>query len=86
MPNANACPNLGTTNSNITCAVAPANSVHRGRAASFVSNGYGNYNAFTVKAEKRLSNGVEFISSYAWSHALSDACPRSGLVRDLRSE
>src|SRR5208283_1985601 len=28
----------------------------------------------TVKAEKRLSNGLEFISSYAWSPTLTDVC------------
>ena len=72
--NANACPNFGTTNPNITCAALEP-IPYIGEGVLTVSSGYGNYNAFTAKAEKRLSNGVEFISSYSWSHALSDACP-----------
>jgi hypothetical protein len=70
----NACPNFGTTDPNITC-VALQPIPYIGEGVLTVSNGYGNYNAFTAKAEKRLSDGVEFISSYSWSHALSDACP-----------
>jgi len=73
-PTANACTNLGTTNSNITCqSLQPIPYI--GEGSIMVSNGYGNYNALTVKVEKRLSNGLQFISSYAWSHALTDVCP-----------
>lgn len=73
-PTANACANMGTTNSNITCqSLQPIPYI--GEGSVLVSNGWGNYNALTVKAEKRLSNGLEFISSYAWSHALTDVCP-----------
>ena len=69
----NPCPNLGTTNTSITCA-----SLERipyiGLGSVTNSNAYANYNAMTVKVEKRLSQGVQFISSYAWAHVLTDAC------------
>ncbi len=35
--------------------------------------GYGNYHGFTAKLEKRMSQGLEFISSYTWGHAFSNA-------------
>jgi len=73
-PTANACANLGTTNSNITCQSRQP-IPYIGSGSVVVSNGVGNYNALTVKAEKRLSSGLEFISSYAWSHAMTDVCP-----------
>ena len=73
-PTANACLNLGTTNSSITC-TSRQPIPYIGQGSIMLSNGYGNYNALTVKAEKRMSNGVEFISAYAWSHALTDVCP-----------
>ncbi len=72
-PTANACANLGTTNSNITCQSREP-IPYIGQGSIMVSNGLGNYNGLTVKAEKRLSNGLEFISSYAWSHTLTDVC------------
>jgi outer membrane receptor protein involved in Fe transport len=73
-PTANACSNMGTTNPNITCqSLQPIPYI--GEGSIIDTNGWGNYNALTVKVEKRLSNGVEFISSYAWSHALTDVCP-----------
>ena len=51
------------------------------------SNAYANYNALTVKVEKRLSNGLQFITSYAWSHVMTDAClPLSNVcpIRPIR--
>ena len=30
------------------------------------------YNAFTAKAEKRFSQGMTFLLSYTWSHAIDD--------------
>jgi outer membrane receptor protein involved in Fe transport len=73
-PSANACANLGTTNSNITCQSREP-IPYIGEGSIVLSNGYGNYEAFTAKAEKRMSGGLEFISSFTWSHALTDVCP-----------
>jgi len=71
--NSNACPNLGTTNPNLTCNATRA-IPYIGQGLMLYSNGYGNYQALTLKAEKRLSNGLQFISSFAWQHTLSDSC------------
>jgi hypothetical protein len=35
------------------------------------TNGFGNYAAGTVKIEKRFSHGLQFLTSYTWSHALA---------------
>jgi hypothetical protein len=32
-----------------------------------------NYNALQVRAEKRISHGLEFFANYTWSHSLDDA-------------
>ena len=79
--NADTYPNLGTTNSAITSAtlqeVGPAcppptcQSVGSGLWTT-VSNGMGNYAAGSVKIEKRFSHGLQFLTSYTWSHALAD--------------
>lgn len=37
------------------------------------NGGYSNYNALLVKLEKRMSNGLTFLASYAWSHSLDNA-------------
>jgi hypothetical protein len=43
------------------------------------SFGVGNYAAGSVKVEKRFSNGLQFLTSYVWSHALADGnTPLSG--------
>jgi hypothetical protein len=34
--------------------------------------GSASYNAFTAKAEKRFSQGLTFLMSYTWSHAIDD--------------
>ena len=36
------------------------------------SNGRSTYNAFTAKLDKRYSNGLGFLMSYTWGHALAD--------------
>jgi outer membrane receptor protein involved in Fe transport len=74
LPGGNMCPNFGTTNSNITCtSLQPIPYIGRGNLLN--SNGYGDYNALTAKVEKRLSNGLQFISSFAWGHVLTNAWP-----------
>jgi len=43
------------------------------------SFGVGNYAAGSVKLEKRFSHGIQFLTSYVWSHALADGnTPLSG--------
>ena len=36
------------------------------------SNGRSNYHAMTAKLDKRFSDGVQFLASYTWGHALTD--------------
>ncbi len=36
------------------------------------SFGRSNYNAMTVKLEKRFSDGIQFLGAYTWGHALTD--------------
>ncbi len=70
-PDDNPCPNLATLNTSINC-----NSLRMypdiGSISGTSSFGYGNYNAMTAKLEKRLSKGLQFISSYTWGHALAN--------------
>jgi hypothetical protein len=43
------------------------------------SFGFGNYAAASVKLEKRYSNGLQFLTSYVWAHALANSgTPLSG--------
>lgn len=71
-PDFNTCPNLGTTNSNINC-----NSLRMypdiGGISGTASWGFGNYEAMTAKLEKRMSNGLQFVSAYTYGHALADS-------------
>jgi hypothetical protein len=39
------------------------------------SFGRSNYDGLAVKVEKHHSNGLDFLASYTWSHALSDVVP-----------
>ena len=79
-------PNLGTFNTSITSAslqeIQPACSTCQsvGNGLSMTSSfGYGNYNAAEVKLEKRFSRGLQFLTSYVWSHALANSgTPLSG--------
>jgi len=70
-PDDNPCPNLATLNSDINC-----NSLRRypdiGGISGTASFGYGNYEALTAKLERRLSKGLQFISSFTWGHALAN--------------
>jgi hypothetical protein len=73
---ANACPNRGIAGA--TCESL--------RLIPYISSGtmtdtfgYGNYAALTVKLEKRMSGGLQFITSYTWGHALANGLtPLSG--------
>jgi Carboxypeptidase regulatory-like domain len=71
-PDPNACPNLGTLNTSINC-----NSLRRysdiGGVSGTASFGFGNYDGMTVKFEKRMSNGLQFINSYTYGHALANS-------------
>ena len=79
--------NIGTTNSAITTetqriivAPCPAPCASIGNGLSMTSSfGFGNYNALSVKHEKRLSHGLQFVNSYVWSHTLANSStPLSG--------
>jgi len=79
-------PNLGTFNTSISGAslqeIQPACSTCQsvGNGLSMTSSfGYGNYAAGSVKVEKRFSHGLQFLTSYVWSHALANSgTPLSG--------
>jgi len=79
-------PNLGTFNTAITPAslqeIQPACPTCQsiGNGLSMTSTfGFGNYSAASVKLEKRFSRGLQFLTSYVWSHALADSgTPLSG--------
>ncbi|HEX3878161.1 MAG TPA: carboxypeptidase regulatory-like domain-containing protein, partial [Bryobacteraceae bacterium] len=79
-------PNLGTFNTAIVAAnlqeIQPAcptcQSVGNGLSMT-TSFGYGNYAAGSLKLEKRFSHGLQFLTSYVWSHALANSgTPLSG--------
>jgi hypothetical protein len=84
--NSDPCPNLGTSNKttlscdNTRIVRGPAGSSAIGSGLSMTSTfGYGNYAAFSSKLEKRYSNGLQFLTSYVWSHALANSgTPLSG--------
>jgi Carboxypeptidase regulatory-like domain/TonB-dependent Receptor Plug Domain len=82
--NSDPCPNKGTTQTGICegtrLVVGPAGSASIGNGLSMTSTfGYGNYAAGSVKLEKRYSGGLQFLTSYVWSHALANSgTPLSG--------
>ncbi len=70
-PDPNACPNLGTTNSSINCnALRPYPNI--GGISGTASFGYGNYHGMTARAEKRMSQGLQYVVSYTYGHALAN--------------
>jgi hypothetical protein len=70
-PDWNACPNFGTTDSSITC-LSLRPTPYIGGISGTASFGYGNYDALTAELEKRLSKGLQFISSYTYGHVLAN--------------
>jgi Carboxypeptidase regulatory-like domain len=84
--NADPNPNLGTFNTSISGAnlqeIQPACSTCQsiGNGLSMASTfGFGNYAAGSVKVDKRFSHGLQFLTSYVWSHALANSgTPLSG--------
>jgi hypothetical protein len=71
-PDPNACPNVYTTNSAVTC-----NALRRLPEVGFVSGtasfGVGNYNALTAQLQKRMSSGLQFTAAYTYGHALANS-------------
>ena len=84
--NSDPCPNLGYVNNpalsceNTRIILPPAGGASIGSGLSTTSTfGYGNYAALSAKLEKRYSNGLQFLTGYAWSHALANSgTPLSG--------
>jgi hypothetical protein len=70
-PDPNACANFGSA-AGISCtpALRPVNYI--GGISGTASFGYGNYHGLTTKLEKRLSNGLQFLGSYTYGHALAN--------------
>ncbi|MBV8817237.1 MAG: TonB-dependent receptor [Acidobacteriaceae bacterium] len=77
--NSDVCPNLGTTNGSYSCqTLSLVPSVYSGLSDT-TSFGFGNYDALSVKGEKRYSAGLQFLASYTWSHTLANSStPLSG--------
>jgi hypothetical protein len=70
-PDDNPCPNFPTLNPNINCnSLRPYPDI--GSISGTASFGYGNYHALTAKLEKRLSKGLQFITSFTYGHALAN--------------
>jgi Carboxypeptidase regulatory-like domain len=70
-PDFNAAANFGTTSSINSNNLRYVPSI--GSISGTASFGFGNYEALTAKLEKRLSHGLQFISSYTYGHALANS-------------
>ena len=70
-PDWNACPNLGTTNSAISCTTLRP-TPYIGGISGTASFGRGNYHGLTAKYEKRYGHGLWFLAAYTYGHALAD--------------
>lgn len=70
-PDPNACPNVFTTNPDITC-----NSLRLypdiGGVSGTSTFGFGNYEAMTAGLQKRLTSGLQFQAAYTYGHALAN--------------
>ena len=70
-PDQNACPNLATTSTTISCdALRPQPYIYG--LSGTASMGWGNYAGLTTKLEKRLSSGLMFMAAYTYGHALAN--------------
>jgi hypothetical protein len=49
-----------------------------GDVTYYTSDGLGNYNAFQLSAEKRLSKGLTGLIGYTWAHAIDDVATDFG--------
>ncbi len=77
-PDFNACNNFYTTNTSITCDTLRNQAYNGaftgiGSISGTATFGYGNYHGMTAKLEKRLTNGLQFVSSYTYGHALANS-------------
>ncbi len=71
-PDPNACPNVYTTNSSITCnGLRPLPDV--GSVSGTASFGVGNYDALTAQLQKRMTSGLQFTAAYTYGHALANS-------------
>ncbi len=71
-PDPNACPNVYTTNSSITCQSLRL-SPEVGNVSGTASFGVGNYEAMTASLQKRLASGLQFQAAYTYGHALANS-------------
>ena len=55
---------------------------HFGGVAYTAYDGSSNYNSLQAKLEKRLTNGLSFLTTYTWSHSLDDAPTPLGSTGD----
>jgi hypothetical protein len=77
-PDFNACPNFYTTDSSINCDTLRDQKYGGafkgiGSISGTATFGWGNYHGMTAKLEKRLSNGLQFVSAYTYGHALANS-------------
>jgi hypothetical protein len=71
-PDPNACPNLYTANTAITCTdLRPYPDI--GSISGTASFGFGNYDAMTASLQKRMTSGLQFQAAYTWGHALANS-------------
>jgi hypothetical protein len=70
-PNPNACPNTPSLTPVNCQALLPYPDI--GGLQGTASFGFGNYAGMTTKLEKRMSNGLTFLTAYTYGHALADS-------------
>jgi len=71
-PDFNACPNLATSDSTITCnSIRPYPEI--GSISGTSTFFWGNYHGMTAKLDKRLTEGLQFVTSYTYGHVLANS-------------
>jgi hypothetical protein len=71
-PDPNSCPNVYVFSTGQTCnSYRPYKDI--GSISGTASFGFGNYDALTASLRKRMSDGLQFQTSYTWGHALADS-------------